>query len=292
MGPLRLLSLALLAFTSLARGVAPPAVDGVEPPAAATGGTSGPSGTDSRLERFVLELAGDPGADGSDSDAAPRPQALIEWRRSETAEGTLLEREVWFMPEDVRVRQVEVTPSATAPDALPRLVWRERGRDGAADRLGYTRGLLVEPARTEGRWSVVDWFAGRVVRGECEASWTEPPFPLGLLERLREDGLGASERVARLDPLLRRIEQVTVEAIAPETFGLPVGAGFAPARAWALRRPDGMLAIAVLFEGERLIAFRWQEAGPVARRVDEVEYRRLEARWKGGTSAGRSEGGT
>lgn len=249
-------SLPLLALTLLAALWAPDETASLAPPAPLL-----------RSERFVLEVPVKR-RQGADTPPPARPIGFVEWRRRIGPAGdVLLERDTWFQEDGLRLRQTESwVPSETGEELVPKkMIWREQLGATEDGRPGLSRSLVFSPSRRPGEWTVLDRFVGRSDRSGLSLPESGPGFPLAMIEALRE---GRDPGTHRFSPLSK-----TIEAVMTKTQP-----GAAGQRVSEIRRPDGSLVVRLTFEGQELQAFRFQEQGVAARRVDDVEWRRLKDR--------------
>lgn len=243
--------------------------------AALVAGSPEPAPTDPtcvRAEYFVLEEV-EAGTDVLASAPVPgrepaplRELGLAVLRQSRDGERLLLEWELHFAdPEgpDTRVHHVELREQG-----LARCVWREY-------RPGSGRTLFLEELDS-GVLRSVEWGGEAGLREEF-VPLPGSRFPLELIEALR-DGRAPTGPLSLYEPLTGRHGPVV---LAPAPLGLASPAAFAsvdlraPARTFALRRPDGTLALALRFEGAELTAFQWQAGNARARRISAEAWRRM-----------------
>ncbi|MCC6408593.1 MAG: hypothetical protein IT453_15630 [Planctomycetes bacterium] len=213
-----------------------------------------------RSECFALEL--DTPVEGS-----PQHVGLAKLTRTAVGSDTLLEWDLFFATENVRVLHVERFGADGA-----KLVWRELSS-------GRGRTVLAELGLDATTLRVVDWSSEREredvhVDAECL-------LPLAHLELARRgelcDGL---QRV--FDPLTRALEPLSTdtrfEAVALSAEDDATGGECL--ESWSLEREvssvraDGTHAWSARFVGDELQLYRWQAGGLVARRIETGDYER------------------
>ncbi|MEM7518100.1 MAG: hypothetical protein AAF368_14405, partial [Planctomycetota bacterium] len=157
-------------------------------------------------------------------------------------------------------------PAETGEGLVPsKMIWREQLGATEDGRPGLSRSLVFSPSRRTGEWTVLDRFVGRSDRSGLRLPESGPGFPLAMIEALRE---GRDPGTHRFSPLSKTIEGVVTKTRPGE----------AGQRVSEIRRPDGSLVVQLTFQGQELQAFRFQEHGVAARRVGDVEWRRLKDR--------------
>jgi hypothetical protein len=203
-----------------------------------------------RVECFALEL--DTPVEGRSAHVG-----FAKLTRTEVGDETLLEWDLHFVEEDVRVLHVERVGLAGA-----KLVWREMT-------AGRGRTVLAELASDSATLRVIDWASVReredvhVVSGAL--------LPLGCLELVRRGELCDGVQPV-FDPLSRALEPLSTET---RYEGAPVAG---ESDAWKLEREveasrtDGTRAWSARFSGDELLAYRWQSGGLVARRIAAEDY--------------------
>ena len=223
-----------------------------------------------REEFFVIEALPEALAAGADltlPHPAARTVGLAACRRRNDADGRMLEWELDFHDDEVRVLHVE----RDTTDG-PRLVWREW-------QSGRGRTVTIEPT-ADGGGRILEWGQEEPVRSLLAPGAT---LPLGLLERLRT-GAVESGTFQVFDPMSRQLESLRVHLDdagpralrAVSSTGQP-GGGAPAQRLVELRRADGSVAGRYLFEGADLAAFQWQAGHLRARRVEAADYLRRSA---------------
>lgn len=280
-----LLAAPLVAAAALAgRALAPPPPGSVAPRV--------------RVEHFVVERA------VQDPEGRRRTEAVavVALRRLRLDGVAIRERDVQFREAGARLLLDEVTG-----EGAPRLVWRELRTSPTAGRTWMVeRGADGSTLFTQG------WGRRAAVHGRLEGG-AEALFPLELLEHLRREphpratattldpltesvvalsvacfpvDLRASAELARVPSsaaraLARPLGPACCALTAAATLGRTVlGLALDGRRTLELRCADGSLAGRYVFEGERLVAFQWQEGPRWARRIDERRYLELAAKWR------------
>lgn len=155
-----------------------------------------------------------------------------------------------------RIRQVEAYEDSEA-----KLVWREaRLRDG--------RSLMLRGGDAAGPLDGTEWGAGGDSwRGELPLR-EQRRFPLGLLEEFRSGSIDDRE-VVLFEPLARADSAIRARGrLVRAPFPLPV-----VVVDWT--RPDGTTPLRALLVGDRLQAFGWESAGPLAVRTDREGFERV-----------------
>ena len=229
-----------------------------------------------RAEYFLVEEA--PAVAQPHEDAVDTaPVALVAWRHVRSESSELLERDVYFREDGIRIRHSErlVAPGA---GGSPRLVFRELRRNGG-------RTWLAELDRAQRRVEITGW-GGVHALHEVWHFDAGVQMPLALLELVRA-GLVSEGRFECLDPLVGGAAAVFVTThtgLAGVDEWVPPGLAALLARGAAdrtveLRRGDGGLAGRFVFRGRELLAFQWQAGGAWAHRIDEAAYRRLLESW-------------
>ncbi|MBI5431902.1 MAG: hypothetical protein HZA52_03620 [Planctomycetes bacterium] len=223
---------------------------------AVSAGAGEPSASDVevRSECFALELE-------TQVEGSPQHVGIAKLTRASVGADTLLEWDLFFATENVRVLHVERFGADGA-----KLVWRELSS-------GRGRTVLAELGVDATTLRVVDWSSEREredvhVDAECL-------LPLAHLELARRgelcDGL---QRV--FDPLTRALEPLATETRF-EAVPLDEGDGL---ESWQLEREvssvraDGTHAWSARFVGDELRLYRWQAGGLVARRIESGDYER------------------
>lgn len=229
-----------------------------------------------RAEFFLVEEA--PAADLPGEDAVETaPVALVAWRRVRSESGELLERDVYFREDGIRIRHSERL-ATHVPGGLPRLVFRELRRKGG-------RTWLAELDRAQRRVEITEW-GGVHALHEVWHFDAGVQMPLALLELVRA-GLVSGGRFECLEPLVGGTAAVFVTT-HPGLVGadgwVPAGLAALLARGAAdrtveLRRGDGSLAGRFVFRGRELLASQWQAGGAWAYRIDAADYHRLLESW-------------
>ncbi len=213
-----------------------------------------PEGT--RIEYFRLDLGDTPPAEDA------HPVGVVRWISgpdvgAEATGGLRLEAETIFF--DVSTRVVHTEHLAPAER---KLVYRE-----VRTRAGRTVLLEWSPDRQP----LVSEVVGQEVRRLEIDTARGVLLPLYLVEHVRS-GVSFQGSFPVFSPLARGIEDLELETLVtddPEREGAVPGF---PRRELVLRRADGLLAGRYVLEGQRLVGFRWQAGGPVARPITEERY--------------------
>ena len=204
----------------------------------------------------------DAAAGGTHGEPVGHPLGAVQWvagPTTETAGGWRIDTETTWFDAKTRVYHAE-----RLRELEKKLVWREvRARGG--------RTVLLVPAGASTCLESLEPVAEEVVRrfryeqGLC--------LPLELVDRARRgEALQGDFRV--FVPLSHGLEELRLS-----TLGLFGGW----LRRLEMRRGDGTLAGRYLFVGDRLVAFRLQERGPLARAIPAEEHAAL----VGGRGVGR-----
>lgn len=203
-----------------------------------------------RTECFALEL--DTPVEGHASHVG-----VAKLTRTEVGDETLLEWDLRFVEEDVRVLHVERLGLDGA-----KLVWREISP-------GHGRTVLAELGGDSATLRVIDWSSTRE-REDVHVS-SGALLPLACLELLRRGELCDGVQPV-FDPLSRALEPLETNT---RFEGSPVADA---TESWKLEREveasraDGTRAWSARFCGDELLTFRWQSGGLVARRISAGDY--------------------
>ena len=225
-----------------------------------------------RSEYFLLEGPPEPAAEGEPPESGEPARAAVVWRRRVLAEGEVLEREIVFREGGVRVLHVEHTGGAR-----PRLVWRELRPEGG-------RTWLAQWSADRSEVETTAWGLEERVHARLDPA-LPGAMPLELAEEARRGGAGPTRR-ACLAPLSGGLAPFAVErsdpwrpdpGSLPPWLGERLAAGELRSVAW--RREDGSLAMRLVLEGARLVAFQLQEGELWARPVEAAEHRAFVERW-------------
>lgn len=228
-----------------------------------------------RSEYFLLEgPTSRAPLEANAGDSAPDAAvAAVVWRRRASAAGEVLEREIVFRDDGVRVLHVEHTSGER-----PRLVWREVRPDGG-------RTWLAQWTADRSQVETTSWGGEERTHARLDPG-LPGAMPLELAELARR-GTPEPADNACLSPLSGGLDRLSREADdpwRPDPERLPawlrarVAEGRA-LRAVAWRRDDGSLAERLVFDGSELVAFQLQDGDLWARPVDEATHRAFVERW-------------
>lgn len=229
-----------------------------------------------RTEYFLVEEAPASPRSG-EAPEEPPPVAVVAWRHVRSESSELLEREVYFREDGLRLQHSERLVAHLA-EGSPRLVFREQRKDGG-------RTWFAQLDRAMRRMETTEW-GGTHALHEVRQFEAGVRMPLALLE-LARTGLVSEGRFQCLDPLVGGAAPLflsTFPGLAGVGDGIPAGLAVllregAPDRTVENRRGDGSLAGRFVFRGRELLAFQWQEGGAWAHRIDEAEYHRVLESW-------------
>jgi len=197
-------------------------------------------------------------------DAGRGRLGVVQLRRSQIDHGWQLELEVCYPFEGVRLLAVECLNPRS-----PRLVWREILPGGG-------RTVFAEWTEDSAELRALEWGVDGSLR-ERKSTCRGAVMPQYLLE-LARCGQVTGGTFEVFDPLLRDLSRQTLSTSYEPAEGRGEVIGGCPRRV-ELRQDDGTLAGSYLFEGTRLVSFRWQEGEVEARGITEAEYDELRARW-------------
>ena len=216
-----------------------------------------------RVETFLLEEACEQ-ADGSGTRFCFEPVGLVTVRRSPARGGLLIEEEIIFAENLVRIQLSELHRVNDV-----NLVWRE-----LRSSKGRGRTWCARWQRQAAQVSTLRWGLGAEVHGSLQKSQSLLA-PLELLERLRWD-VELPGQVVSLDPLTERTLTLKVRRIDGDmrsSAGLNQNPS-AGLRSYELLSLAGETVAAYVFEGQKLLAMRWQ-SGRWARRISETQFGKL-----------------
>ncbi len=223
---------------------------------------------ENRCEHFLVEWDSDtahPGigysGDLNLGEALQKAElGLVELRRRAVNGGWQLEQDVIFPFEDVRLMVVE-----SAGRRNPGLIWREISK-------GAGRTVFAEWGQQGDQLSVREWSSKGSTRRTLDLNGTLY-LPLALQEAVRSSGLQAGP-IEVFDPLRGQLAtwHLELEDVAGE-------ANNGNLRQAEFYRTDGSLAGRYLFDGTRLVSFRWQLGGLRMRRIAAEEYAQRRVLW-------------
>ena len=215
-----------------------------------------PAAPELRVEHFRLDL---PRTRRAARDCLPSAWRAGSPRRRRTG-SLLLEYEISFFDIETKVLLAE----RLHRDEI-KLVWREVRQRGG-------RTVLLEWSAEDPVLRASDTWGGEVRRKVLEHP-SGLLMPLYLLDQVRRGGRFEGP-VAVFDPRTGGVEEVVLKIGPPpaRTHARVQGDEPSALRCVEQRRRDGVLVARHVFRNDALVAFQWQEGGPLATRVSAADY--------------------